>query len=322
MIKTLFTYSSTLKFIIHKLLYLFLSLFLIVTLTFFLMKAIPGDPFTQEQALPKEIHQALRKHYGLEDPWYKQYAHYLHSVITWDLGPSFKYKGRSVNDIINTGFPVSAILGLEALFLALTLGIIIGSVSAVRHRKWEDEASMIMTGIGLSIPSFILATLLQYLFAYKLGIFPIARWGSFMQSVLPAISLAALPAAFIARLVRSNLLEVLQQDYIKTAKAKGLNASAVIIKHGLRNALMPVLSYMGQLSTNVLVGSFVIEKIFSIPGLGYSFVSSVSNRDYTVIMGTTVFYSIILLSAMFIVEIAYGILDPRLKSGNTKEILP
>ena len=289
---------------LKKLLYLVISLFIVITLTFFLMKLLPGDPFAQEQALPREIHQALRTHYGLDDPWYVQYGRYLKAVVTWDLGPSFKYRNRTVNEIINEGFPVSAALGAEALCLAVAAGVLIGSIAAVKQRKWQDNVMLLFTGVGLSIPSFIIATLLQYLIAYKWQLLPVARWGTFSQTILPTLALAALPAAFIARLVRSNLIEVLHQDYIKTARSKGLSESRVILRHGLRNAILPVISYIGQLTANVLVGSFVIEKIFSIPGLGYAFVSSVSNRDHTVIMGTTVFYSIILLTAVFLTEIA------------------
>lgn len=299
---------------LSKLLYLLVSLFLVVSLTFFLMKALPGDPFAQEQALPKQIHEALRSHYGLDDPWYIQYGRYLKAVATWNLGPSFKYQHRTVNQIIGDGFPVSAILGAEALLLAISFGTFAGCLAAVKHKKWEDNLVLVFTGLSLSVPSFILATLLQYLFAYQWGVLPVARWGTFSQSILPALSLAALPTAFIARLIRSNMVDVLRQDYIKTARSKGLGPMAVLLKHGLRNAALPVISYMGQLTANVLVGSFVIEKIFSIPGLGHAFVTSVTNRDYTVIMGTTVFYSIILLSAVFLTEVAYRILDPRVKA--------
>jgi oligopeptide transport system permease protein len=277
------------------------------------MKIIPGNPFTEERAVPKEILESLHKHYGLDKPLHTQYINYLESLLRWDFGPSFKYKGRSVNAIINEGFSVSAVLGLEALFLALSIGIFLGTIAALYQKKWQDYAALLFTVVGISIPSFILATLLQYTFALKLGILPIARWGTFAHSILPAISLAALPTAFITRLVRANMLEVLQQDYIKTAKAKGLPMRRIIFHHALRNAILPVISYLGQLIANILVGSFVIEKIFGIPGLGQWFVISITNRDYTAIMGTTIFYSIILLSCMFIVDILYGYIDPRIK---------
>ena len=302
------------KYLVTKFIYIIMTLFVIITLTFFLMKAIPGDPFSEEKAIPKEILDALHRHYGLSDPWYIQYFRYVKSVVTWDLGPSFKYKGRTVNAIINDGFPVSAALGAEALFLSISVGTLLGTIAALHQNKWQDYLAMMITVCGISIPSFILASLLQYIFALKLGWFPVARWGSFSHSVLPAISLAALPTAFIARLVRSNMLEVLQLDYIKAAKAKGLAPIQIIVKHALRNAILPVISYLGPLTANILVGSFVVEKIFGIPGLGQWFVNSITNRDYTTIMGTTVFYSIILLSTIFIVDIVYGLIDPRIKA--------
>lgn len=305
-------------YLLKKLAFMLASLFVIVSITFFLMKAIPGNPFSNERGMPQEIFEALQDHYGLRDPWYEQYGRYLKSVVTWDLGPSFKYKGRSVNAIIKEGFPISATLGLAALLLAVSVGITLGTIAALHQNRWQDYTAMISAVMGISVPSFILATLLQYIFALKLGWFPVARWGGWQHIVLPAIALAALPTAFIARLTRSSMLEVLQLDYIKTAKAKGLSTTRVITKHALANAILPVISYLGQLTVNILVGSFIIEKIFGIPGLGQWFVTSVSNRDYTVIMGTTVFYSIILLTAMFLVDVLYVWIDPRIKASQQK----
>lgn len=293
-----------------------LSLFFIVTFTFILMKAVPGDPFTDEKALPKKIHAALRAHYGLDDPWYSQYVRYLKAAVTFDFGPSFKYKNRTVNEIIADGFPVSAILGLEALLIALVAGISLGAAAALYRGKWEDTAFMGGTTLAIAIPSFIFAALLQYFLALKLGWFPLARWGSFSQTILPAVALAAMPTAFIARLTRSNLLDVLRQDYIKTARTKGLPMRLVVWRHGLPNALTPLLPYMAQLAANILTGSFIIEKIFAIPGLGFAFVQSVQNRDYTVIMGVTIFYSIILLSLLLLADIIYRYMDPRLGEEN------
>jgi oligopeptide transport system permease protein len=293
-----------------------ITLLVIVSATFFLMKAIPGDPFSEEKAVPKEILEALYEHYGLNDPWYVQYGRYIYSILEWDLGPSFKYKSRTVNEIIADGFPVSLMLGAEALLIALAVGLTLGTVAALRHNRWQDHTAMLIAILGISVPSFILASLLQYVFALKLGLLPVARWGSFQQSILPAISLAALPTAFIARLTRSNMLEVLELDYIKTARSKGIPEWRVIVRHGLRNALLPVISYLGQLTVNILVGSFIIEKIFGIPGLGQWFVNSVINRDYTVIMGITVFYSAILLIAIFFVDLLYALLDPRISRPN------
>jgi oligopeptide transport system permease protein len=291
----------------------FLSFILIITATFVLMKSIPGDPFSNEQALPREIHQALRTHYGLEDSWDKQYVRYLTAAITFDFGPSFRYKNRSVNSMIADGFPVSAILGLEALVISVALGVTIGSAIAMTKKRWKDHLFMGATTLSISIPSFILATLLQYFLALKMGWLPLARWGTFWHTILPALSLAALPTAFIARLTRANLMLIMQQDYIKTAKAKGLTPMQVLIRHSLPNALVPLLPYFAQLSANILTGSFIIEKIFGIPGLGQSFVVSVQNRDYSAIMGVTIFYSMILLSFLLIADMAYRAIDPRLR---------
>jgi len=278
------------------------------------MKAIPGDPFMQEQAVPEEILKSMYSHYGLDKPWYVQYVMYLKGLITWNLGPSFKYEGRTVNEIISEGFPVSMLLGLEALFLSISMGVLLGSIAAVYRGRWQDHIAMIIAVIGISVPNFILATILQFLFAMKLSMLPVARWGSFAQTILPAFSLAALPTAYIARLTRTNMVEVLEQDYIVTARAKGLNMKRIVLRHVLKNSLLTVITYLGPLTGAVLTGSFVIEKIFGIPGLGGWFVTSVTNRDYTVIMGVTIFYSALLMLCIYIVDVLYYFLDPRIRN--------
>lgn len=302
------------RYLAKKASILLASLFIVSTLTFFLMHAIPGDPFVQDKAIPEEILKALHKHYGLDQPLYVQYAKYMKGLLSWELGPSFKYQGRTVNEIISEGFPVSLILGIEALAISLFGGIALGAIASLKHQRWQDQMTMVIAVIGISVPSFILASFLQYLLAMKLDLLPVARWGSFSQTIMPAISLAALPMAFIARLTRSNMVEVLQQDYIQTAKSKGLNAWVILMKHVMRNALLPVVTYLGPLTAAVLTGSFAIEKIFGIPGLGQWFVMSITNRDYTVIMGTTIFYSAILLLCIFIVDLLYCFIDPRIKN--------
>lgn len=283
------------------------------------MRTAPGGPFAGEKKLPPEIEANLNAYYGLDQPWYKQYFDYLVSIAQWDFGPSFKYKGQTVNDLINDGFPVSFMLGMEAIFLAVSLGVLLGVIAALRHNKWQDYSAMIFAVIGISVPSFIMASVLQYFFAMKLGLLPVARWESFAHTILPALALASTPMAFIARLTRSSMLEVLSNDYIKTAKAKGLSGSAITVKHAIRNALLPVVSYMGPLTAGILTGSFVIEKIFGIPGLGSHFVLSISNRDYTTIMGVTVFYSVLLLVSILLVDLAYGLIDPRIKLAGGKK---
>lgn len=306
-----------LKYLLKRVGFIFISLFFIITITFFLMQAAPGGPFTSERKVPPKIEEQLNEAYGLNEPLYVQYKEYLVNIAKWDFGPSFKQKGQSVNDIINRSFKYSLILGLEAIFLALSIGVLLGVVAALYHNKFVDYAAMIFAVLGISVPSFILAAILQYVFAFKLQMFPIAKFDSFMHSVLPAIALATTPLAFIARLMRSSMLEVLNSDYIKTAKAKGLSNRVTIYRHGIRNAILPVVSYIGPLVISILTGSFIIEHIFAIPGLGNEFVESITNRDYTVIMGTTVFFSILLLFSILVVDIIYGLIDPRIKiTGN------
>ncbi|MBP3041126.1 ABC transporter permease [Bacillaceae bacterium Marseille-Q3522] len=307
------------KYLGKRILFMLVSLFLIITATFFLMRLAPGNPFASERNVPPEIEANLNAHYGLDRPWYVQYTDYLLRVVKWDFGPSFKYESQSVNDIINDGFPISLLLGLEAICIAIAFGVILGVIAALRHNKWEDYGAMVIAVFGISVPSFIMATFLQYFLAIKTGWFPVARWESFVHTILPALSLAATPMAYIARLTRSSMLEVLSNDYIKTAKSKGLNEWAITIKHTIRNAMLPVVSYMGPLSAAIITGSFVVENIFAIPGLGTHFVTSITNRDYTVIMGVTVFYSILLLLSVLLVDIIYGLIDPRIKLAGGKK---
>lgn len=307
------------RFLARRVATIILSLFFIVTLTFFMMKAIPGGPFKSEKALPPQIEQAINEKYHLDDPLWKQYVDYLVRTARWDLGPSFKYQYVTVNDIIRDYFPVSAQLGAVSVILALGLGISAGIVSALKQNQIQDYGTMIMATLGFSVPSFVIAGLLQYLFAYKWQILPPAMWGSWQNMVMPVLSLATLPTCVIARLMRTSMLEVLQQDYIKTARAKGLPGHKIITGHVLRNAILPVVTYLGPLIAAIFTGSFIIEYIFAIPGLGRSFVTSVQNRDYTVIMGTTVFYSLFLMIMNLIVDIAYAIIDPRIKLADRKE---
>jgi oligopeptide transport system permease protein len=301
------------RYLGKRIIFMLISLWLIVTATFLIMHAVPGGPFTSERNVPEEIQRALEAKYGLDKPFHEQYLNYLKGIVTWELGPSFKEKSSTVNQIIERGFPVSAHLGLQALIIAVFGGIILGVIAALKHNKWQDYTAMVIAVLGLSVPGFILASFLQYFLAIKLGWFPIARWEGFIYTVLPSIALAASPLAFIARLTRSNMIEVLAQDYIKTAKAKGLHTVTITVKHAIRNALLPVVTYLGPLVANILTGAFVIESIFGVPGLGREFVLSITNRDYTVIMGTTVFYSIILVVMVLLVDIVYTLVDPRIK---------
>lgn len=294
-------------------------LLVIITATFVLMHAIPGGPFTGERNLPPAVLKNIEVRYHLNDPLWMQYLDYLKHIAQGDLGPSFKYEARTVNEIIAESFPVSAELGLVSVALAIVIGIPVGIISALRQNRWPDYAAMFFGTVGISVPSFILATLLIYVFALKLELLPVAMWGDFEYMILPAVSLAWLPSAFIARLMRSSMLEVLSQDYIKTAKAKGLSTFMIIYRHALKNAIIPVVTYLGPLIASVLTGSFVIESIFAIPGLGRYFVTSIYNRDYTVILGVTVFYSTLLVFLNFLVDISYAYLDPRVKLDTRKD---
>jgi oligopeptide transport system permease protein len=309
------------KYVFKKIFTFFLSCLFIVTLTFILMKSIPGDPFIQEQEIPQEILTSLYKHYGLDQPLYIQYLKYLKGFFTCDLGPSYIYQGRTVNQIIQESFFISMTLGLQALVLAIFFGITFGSFAALKKNRWPDTLAILIAIIGISMPNFLLSTLLQYFFSIKMKLLPVARWGTFAHTILPSIALAAMPTAFIARLIRNNMVEILEQDYIKTAYAKGLNHFQVIVCHGLRNALIPVISYLGPIATYVLTGSFVIERIFGIPGLGQWLIHSISDRDYTVIMGLTVFFSVLLMSIVLITDIIIAFLDPRIKLLNSKSSL-
>ena len=305
-----------LKHIFRKFSVLSLSLLIVVTATFFLMHLLPGDPFTEEELIPPEVLSSLYSYYHLDKPLMEQFLIYIKNILSGNLGPSLKYAGRSVNDIIKQGFPISFCLGLEALVLATVGGIFLGSIAAIYKEKKQDLLVTILSVLGISIPSFILASFLQYLFAMQLNLFPIARWGGVAHTILPAFSLAALPLSFIARLTRASMVEVLEQDYILTAKAKGASTTQIIFNHVLRNALLPVLSYIGPLTASILTGSFVIEKIFGIPGLGQSFVLSVMNRDYTLILSLTLFYSGFLMVCVYIVDILYYIVDPRIRKSH------
>lgn len=305
--------------ILRKLLYVCLSLLTVMTLTFVLMKAIPGDPFQQEQALPTEIYQALRSYYGLNDPLIVQYFRYIKQLLTFELGPSLIYKGQNVNHIIQQSFPTSALLGITALTFALPAGLTMGILAAVRQNRWQDFCVGIAAVIGISVPSFVIATLLQYLLAIKFELFPIARWGSLSHLILPALSLAALPTAFIARMTRTKMIEEMKQGYITTARAKGLSELNIIFSHAFRNILVPILSYLGPLTASILTGSFIVEKIYGIPGLGYWFVTSVSNRDYPLIMGITIFYCTLLLFMSFFIDMLSLALDPRMAYAAKKQ---
>ena len=299
--------------------YILLALFVIVTATFFLLRLAPGNPFASERNFPPQIEEKLNETYGLNNPWYIQYKDYLIDAATFNFGESMKYKARSTNDMIAEGFPVSLTLGIEAMLLAIGFGVLIGVVAALYHNRWPDYLATTVAVLGISVPSFILAGLMQYFLAYKLELFPISGWKGFSYSLLPALAIAFSHMGFIAKLTRSSMLEQNNSDYVKMARAKGIGKWTVVFRHTLRNALLPVITYLGPLTAGVVTGSFIVEQIFAVPGLGKHFVQSITNRDYTVVMGTTVFYAIILLFAVFIVDILYSVIDPRIKLKGAKK---
>ena len=301
------------KYILKRLLMMLVTMFMISLVTFTFMHAVPGGPFAQEKQIPASVLAALEKKYHLNDSLPKQYFDYVKGLLRFDLGPSYKYIGKTVNDFIESGFPHSARLGLITLIFVLLASIPMGIVAALRNGKWQDMLLMAVAALGVTIPSFVIATGLLYVFAYRLGWAPSFGVDKWQGYVLPMIALGGYSISFLARLMRSSLLEVLGQDYIRTARAKGLSETRIILKHALRNALIPVVTVLGPTVANLLTGSFVIEKIFAIPGMGSYFVNSVSQRDYTTIMGMTVFYAAFLISMIFIVDLFYGIIDPRIK---------
>lgn len=305
-------------YIIKRIFNAFIVLWIVITITFFLMHAIPGGPFTVEKSLPPYVLHSIEERYKLNDPLYKQYGDYLCNLVQGDLGPSFKYPGRSVNDIIKDGFPVSFKLGIEAILIAIIIGIPAGILAGVKKDKWQDRAVNFFTTLGVAVPSFVVAALLIYVLSTKLHLLPAAMWNGWRYEIMPALALSGMPMSFIARLTRSSMLDILSQDYIKTARAKGLSWSRVLIKHALPNSLIPVVTYLGPMTASILTGSFVIETIFAIPGLGQYFVTSIYNRDYTVILGVTIFYSVIVIVLNMVVDLLYPLLDPRIKIGEEK----
>lgn len=302
-----------LRYILKRLLIMLVTLWVIVTLTFILMVTIPGSPFNSERGTNEAVQANLEAHYNLDEPYIVQYFLYLKSIVTLDFGPSIKQPSQTVNDMLMRGFPISFELGIITIIVAVLSGVTLGIFAALKHNQIIDYVAMGFAVLGISIPNFVLATLLIQQLAVNIELFPVARWLSPAHMILPIIALATGPMAIIARLTRSTMLEVLTQDYIKMARAKGLSPWKIVIKHALKNALMPVVTIMGTLLAGILTGTFVIEKIFAVPGMGKYFIESINQRDYPVIMGTTVFYSAFLIIMLFLVDIAYGLLDPRIK---------
>lgn len=308
------------KYILKRLGYAILTIWVVVTLTFIIMKVIPGNPFISDK-MTKTTLENLMRFYKLDQPLFIQYLEYLKSVVTFNFGPSMVSATLDANFYITRGLPVSMQLGVQALLTALIFGMLLGVVAALNHNRWPDYISIIIAILGVSVPSFIMSRILTSFFSLKLGWFPVSGWDSMRSTVLPMIALAVLPMAQITRLTRSSMLEVMGMDYIKTARAKGISRIALILRHGVKNASLPIISSLGTITTNLVTGSIVIERIFAIPGMGESLVKSVGNRDYPVIMAATVVYSIILIALTLAIDLIYPFIDPRIKIVGGETVL-
>jgi ABC-type dipeptide/oligopeptide/nickel transport system permease component len=305
-----------LKFIVRRVFWTIPVILVVIFLTFVMMRQIPGNPFRQtERAVPENVQRNLDRKFNLDKPWYLQYAYYVKGVATFDLGPSLVVRGRDVNDIVKTHFPKSIELGVYAFLFAIVVGIPLGMIAALKHNTAVDYGAMIFSNIFHAVPSFLIATLLIYFIALKGGALPTSGWTTWEHKILPSIALGFGPMALFARLVRGTMLETLQQDYVRTARAKGLRYRRVVGLHVLRNSLIPVVTAAGPLLGFIITGSFVIELIFNIPGIGQYFITSVQARDYSVVMGLTVLLSGLIIVANLVVDILYGILDPRTRDA-------
>lgn len=300
-------------YIIKRFFVSLLTLFIIMTITFFLMHLIPGGPFTGDKVLPANILHNLEVKFGLNEPVGVQYVAYMKNALHGDLGVSVQQRGVAITQLIGEKFPVSARLGLVAVAFAVIVGTILGIIAAFKNGKGADHTVMVIATLGTSIPSFVVATINMIVFGVSLKVLPTYGLTSPSSYILPAFALSLFPLSFISRLMRSSMIEVISQEYIKTARAKGLPEGKVIFKHALKNAILPVVTYLGPLMASVLTGSFVIEKVFTIPGLGAFFVQSIDNRDYSMILGTTIFFGAFLIGMNFLVDILYTLVDPRIK---------
>ncbi|WP_070119764.1 oligopeptide ABC transporter permease [Bacillus marinisedimentorum] len=307
------------RYILGRVGYMLLTLLIIATFTFFLMQTLPGSPFNNEEKLSESQRERLYEKYGLNDPVPVQYVKYMGNLVQGDLGESFQYDGRSVNSIIGSRIGASAFLGGQAVIFGTVLGLLMGIISALNHNTFWDYGTMVIAVLGISIPSFVFAGLLQYWVGVKLQWLPVAFWDGYEYTILPTISLGVFVVAQIARFMRTEMLEVLGQDYITTAKAKGISRSAVVIKHTIRNAMIPVITILGPMTVALMTGSLVIENIFGVPGLGEQFVKSITTNDYPVIMGITLFFSVLFIGIVLIVDILYGVIDPRIRLAGGKK---
>lgn len=301
------------KYVIKRLILAAITVFTVATITFFLMNMVPGGPFLSEKAISPTAQAALEAKYGLDKPLHKQYITYISDALKGDFGDSLKQRGRTVSSIILTKFPVSARVGGFAILVSLLIGIPLGCLAALHRGKFLDSLISVISTCGIAVPSFVICTLLMYFLGVHLQWLPTFGLTSWKHYIMPVISLSFYPTAYIMRLMRSSLLDVLGQDYMRTAKAKGLRLFVSLFKHALRNAMLPIITYIGPMTAYTLTGSFIVEKIFTIPGLGGEFIGSISSRDYTVIMGTTIFLATLMVFMNVVVDIVYKIIDPRIK---------
>jgi oligopeptide transport system permease protein len=307
-----------LKFVVRRVLWTIPIILLVIFMTFLMMRAIKGSPFRKsERAVPEAVLANLNRKFGLDKPWYQQYFQYVKNVATLDLGPSLVLRNQDVNSIVKEHFPVSAQLGGLAMLLAIVVGIPLGILAALRANSITDYLLMLFANLGFAVPSFLVSTLFIYFFAAKLGWFPTNGWTGWDSKVLPVVALSLGPMTYFARIVRGQMLETLQQDYVRTAKAKGLRWKRVVTVHVLRNSLIPAVTAAGPLLGFLVTGSFIIENIFAIPGIGRYYVTSVSGRDYSTVMGITVLLAILIIVANLVVDILYGYLDPRTREQRT-----
>lgn len=309
------------KYLFVRIINILITLYIIATATFFLMKQLPGSPFDEERLsnLSEEQRIEFYAKYGLDKPLSEQYVLYLKNLVQGDLGDSFYFKGQGVSELIAGRIGPSALLGFQAVLLGFTLGIVLGIIAAFKHNTMWDFSTMLVAVLGVSVPNFVFAALLQYYVGLKLGILPVAFWESYSSSVMPSLALSLIVIALIARFTRNEMLEVLQQDYMLTARAKGLSQYKVIYKHAIRNALIPVITILGPIVVSLLTGSLVIENIFGVPGIGSLFVDSIKVNDYTTIMGLTLFYSAFFVLTMLVIDLLYGVIDPRIRISGAKE---
>ncbi|SDY11859.1 ABC transporter permease [Thermoactinomyces sp. DSM 45892] len=307
------------RYILKRFSLMIVTLLVIITATFFLMHSLPGTPLKNEEKLSPELRAQILEQYGLDKPAYVQYFKFLGNLAQGDLGKSLNYDGREVTDMLMQGFGPSLLIGSQALILGVIIGLILGVLAALKRNTWLDSLATGVSIMGVSIPSFVLAALLAYFVGVKLGWLPATGYDSYSATIMPSFALSFAVIAQISRYVRTEMVEVLEQDYMRTAKAKGISRLAILVRHALRNALIPAITVMGPLAVNIITGSLVVELAFAVPGMGKMFVESITNNDYTVIMGTTIFYSVLIVVTLFIVDLLYGFIDPRIRITGAKE---